>query len=666
MSRSSSFGINGLVAQTVRAALLTALFAAFAASAVAQESIDNANPMLVGIYPEASVKGVAYTAPAPAGGQTDLSVQGVSYANPVIAGNYPDPSVIRVGPDYWATATSSGWAPQFPILHSRDLVNWEVVGSVFQKRPAWSNGNYWAPEITRYRGRYYVYYVGRKKDGPRCVAVATAKQPTGPYTDHGPLICQERASIDPMAVTDESGWPYLVWKEANPNQPTRIWAQRLTINGLGLIGERIELLHSDAAWETQVVEGPYILRRDGWFYMFYSGNDCCSPQCNYALGVARSPYLLGPWEKNPTNPILKGNETWKCPGHGSIVSDTQGRDHLLYHAYKRDAMYVGRQAMLDEVKWGANQWPTIGNGDGPSGLALSPYGIEALNAEYSFLDDFKSPSLTPGWQWPQANAPSTRIQQAPRGWLALSPTNARAQDVIGAVMARSTTAGDYVATTIAAISEMKPGALAGLAAYGDRENALGIAAGSGKVIVWRREKNAHEIVATVDVLNSPFVHLRMTATDGRRFRFAVSQDGQSWTEVGNEKGTYLPPWDHAVRVALTSGGIQGAVARFDSLQIVPSHEWQEQGEVVAQGDKLIDIETDKVSLEIAGADGDTVKEIRKNGAGVGSNEVIAVIDTEAGGLIANSAGKRRVPPVARTDGQVKTKRQATRAALPEA
>src|SRR5436853_2758911 len=65
-----------------------------------------------------------------------------TYSNPVMAGDYPDPSIIRVGNDYWATATTSQWAPLFPILHSRDLVNWQVVGAAMQERPAWSDGNY--------------------------------------------------------------------------------------------------------------------------------------------------------------------------------------------------------------------------------------------------------------------------------------------------------------------------------------------------------------------------------------------------------------------------------------------------------------------------------------------------------------------------------------------
>src|SRR6266702_2647325 len=89
-----------------------------------------------------------------------------SYANPVIAGDHPDPSIIRVGKDFWATSTSSEWGPQFPLLYSRDLVNWKIIGAVFPKRPAWATGNFWAPEIAEDHGRYFVYYVGRKKDGP--------------------------------------------------------------------------------------------------------------------------------------------------------------------------------------------------------------------------------------------------------------------------------------------------------------------------------------------------------------------------------------------------------------------------------------------------------------------------------------------------------------------
>ena len=104
---------------------------------------------------------------------------GGEYVNPVIAGDHPDPSVIRVGDEYWATATSSQWGPPFPLLRSRDLVRWEVTGSVLPGPPDWSNGSYWAPEIASHDGRYFVYYTARKRNGPLCVAVATASEPGG-------------------------------------------------------------------------------------------------------------------------------------------------------------------------------------------------------------------------------------------------------------------------------------------------------------------------------------------------------------------------------------------------------------------------------------------------------------------------------------------------------
>src|SRR4051794_13748153 len=110
--------------------------------------------------------------------------QGATYRNPVMPGDFPDPSVIRVGADYWATSTSGGWAPFFPVLHSTDLVNWQIVSAVFENKPAWAKGDFWAPEFISDRGRYFVFYAARRDDGPGkkgtlCVAVATAALPAG-------------------------------------------------------------------------------------------------------------------------------------------------------------------------------------------------------------------------------------------------------------------------------------------------------------------------------------------------------------------------------------------------------------------------------------------------------------------------------------------------------
>jgi xylan 1,4-beta-xylosidase len=332
-----------------------------------------------------------------------LCASAQTFENPVLAGDYPDPSVIRVGKDYWATATSSEWAPHFPIMHSTDLVNWKVVGSVFDEPPSWSVANYWAPEIAEYKGRYYMYYVGRKQGGPLSIAVASADKPQGPYKDHGILVSQEMGSIDAVVTLDEKGARYMIWKEDGNSrkQPTILWAQPLSEDGTKLLGERRELFRNDAPWEGAVIEGPFVVRKDGWFYIFYSGNACCGSGCNYALGVARSKALLGPWEKNPKNPILAANSEWKCPGHGSIVDDGKGRYWLMYHAYDAASfIFTGREALLDEVVFAADGWPTINDGKGPSGKRQAPYNVPQQKAELAYTDEFEADVLTPGWNWP--------------------------------------------------------------------------------------------------------------------------------------------------------------------------------------------------------------------------------------------------------------------------
>jgi xylan 1,4-beta-xylosidase len=475
--------------------------------------------------------------------------------NPVLPGDHPDPSVIRIGGDYWATATTSQWAPVFPILHSTDLVSWKTVGAVFPKPPEWSHTNYWAPEIAEYKGRIFVYYTAKKKDGPLCVAVATADTPRGPYTDHGPMVCQEAGSIDAVPATDENGERYLIWKEDGNSrrQPTPLWAQKLSEDGLRLVGERRELFRNDAPWERQLVEGSFVVRRDGWFYMFYSAAGCCGLKCDYVTGVARARKLLGPWEKYAGNPILAGNGDWKCPGHGSVVEDARGRMFFLYHAYHPvDFIWLGRQGMLDEIVWGPDGWPAINRGKGPSATSR--------RVPKGFADEFQA--VSPELQWPVSHRPDVRAEG---GWLALTARGGI--DLLQAVIAKPPTATDYAATTRIDLSKLRAGDRVGLAAYGNAQNAIGVAAGREGLTLWRREKGRHVDLASA-AFAGKFVHLRMTSTGGKRFDFAWSPDGRVWREFqGPQDGGALPPWDLATRIALTSGGADGAAGRFDYLRI---------------------------------------------------------------------------------------------------
>jgi beta-xylosidase len=323
--------------------------------------------LVLGVLGAAGANADTAVAPAPSP---------LSWQNPVVPIDFPDPSAVRVDGVYWATSTSTASAPGFPLLRSTDLLRWEVVGSVFSRPPRWAKDSLWAPEIVVDETGTRVYYTARKRRGPLCVAVASAPAPAGPYTDHGPLVCQPAGSIDPTVVRDAAGRPYLVWKEDGNavRRPSRIWIKRLRRNGLGLIGPRRELLRNSARWEGSVVEAPEVVAHDGWLYLFYSGNVYGPPPiCAYALGVARSRSIFGPWQRNPANPILRSNQAWRCPGHASPVSDENGRLFVLYHAYRAGGGSLApRVGLLDAVTWTADGWPTVNGGQGPSTTTIVP------------------------------------------------------------------------------------------------------------------------------------------------------------------------------------------------------------------------------------------------------------------------------------------------------
>jgi beta-xylosidase len=491
---------------------------------------------------------------------------------------------MRAGEVYWAATTTGDWAPHFALLRSRDLVNWQKVGYVFQTKPAWAKGDFWAPEMVNDRGRFFVFYVARRDEGPKkkgtlCVAVATAASPEGPYADRGPLVCRipERGnvgSIDPAFARDEAERPFLVWKadgnDARPMQPTSIYAQPLSEDGTKLLGKRKEILRNDAPWEGHVTEGSFLLRRGDWFYHFYAGNSCCGRACDYAVGVARSRHLLGPWEKYARNPVIAANRDWQCPGHGSVVETPDGRDFFLYHSYRqrRDTFSVGRESVLDEVKWNADGWPVVDEGRGPSSVASSPLGVSNA-AETEFFDGFTDARLGPQWQWPMTNEQTARVVVEGGGHLilepskAVEPTKMRGDALTGAVVARRTTSGDYVATTLVDARALTTGASAGLAIYGWRDASIGVAFGGGKVTVWRREGKDEQVVASADAPKSDVIYLRMSAEGGERYRFAFGANGRDWTELGGAiDGGYI----ESARVALTAGG---GAASFDWVKIVP-------------------------------------------------------------------------------------------------
>ena len=293
------------------------------------------------------------------------------YRNPVYASDFPDPSVVRIGPEYWAAGTAGRNGAFGPILRSTDLVNWTSAGWIFHKAPTWTDGTrFWAPELARQGDSYLAYYSARRKNGRMCVGVAHSRNPIGPYTDVGPLVCQDAGSIDPSVVRNNNGWPFLVWKEDRNTEGVTsvIWVQPLSLDGRRLTGVRRKILTATGrGWEGGVIEGPQIIRRKKYLYLFYSGNLCCGPNCEYAMGVARSRGLYGPWRRWKRNPILDSGDNWLCPGHGSLAQSPNGRWWMLYHSYYAvGTISPSRSLLLDPIRWTRDAWPVVNGGKGPS------------------------------------------------------------------------------------------------------------------------------------------------------------------------------------------------------------------------------------------------------------------------------------------------------------
>jgi hypothetical protein len=244
----------------------------------------------------------------------------------------------------------------------------------------------------------------------------------------------------------------------------------------------------------------------------------------------------------------------------------------MYHAYSaKDFVFTGREALLDEVKFSVSDWPQINGGKGPSIAAPSPLRAvqqhpSAPGEPMDFIDEFDQGQLRPGWQWPQENEPDVKLVPGEGGRLNLRPRADVATNMLGALLARSSTSGDYEAT--ATLQRPQPGVFAGIAALGDAANATGLAVRENKLVLWRRDKGIQKILSEIPAPTGAKLCLRLQATDGHVFRFAASSTGENWIDVGDpQPGDHFPPWDRSIRVGLTVGGSSGSSADFERFQM---------------------------------------------------------------------------------------------------
>jgi arabinan endo-1,5-alpha-L-arabinosidase len=314
-----------------------------------------------------------------------------AYTNPVMDADFPDPMVIKApdGSYYgYATQTERGgkWI-NIQLARSTDLVHWSYLGDALPQKPGWATRtqDFWAPHVIRSGARYILYFSAKPNEvltDPKsglCLGVATASSPKGPFVDIGhPLRCGSGfVNIDPMVFDDPAtGKRLLYW--GSGFQPLRV--QQLSRDGLsfaaGSSPRDLVSPHGEKGPFPVLIEGSWVMRHGGWYYLFYTGDNCCGPKANYAVMVARSRRATGPFETleqatgKPHSIILQQNAKWRAPGHNSVIADRAGQDWIVYHAVDTgrprekptDELNTRRILLIDKIVW-RNGWPVI---DGPS------------------------------------------------------------------------------------------------------------------------------------------------------------------------------------------------------------------------------------------------------------------------------------------------------------
>ena len=307
------------------------------------------------------------------------------FLNPVLSGDRPDPNVFKDGEDYYATFSSFDYYPGVPIWHSRDLVSWTPLTAALKT----NIGAVWALDIARHDGRYFIYIPTldhQDAKRPQKIWVITADRMSGPWSE--PVDMKIDGYIDPGHAVGEDGRRYLFL-----NGGHRV---RLRDDGLAAAGP-VEHVYDGwpipADWivEGFALEGPKILRKDGWYYYFSGQGGTAGPPTSHMVVVARSRSIDGPWENCPHNPIVhtaSRAEPWWSRGHATAIEGPDGRWWLAYHGYENGFRTLGRQMLLDPIVWTSDGWPRALGGD--LGLALPKPMRGAPSASGQVLSGFSS------------------------------------------------------------------------------------------------------------------------------------------------------------------------------------------------------------------------------------------------------------------------------------
>jgi len=461
-----------------------------------------------------------------------------TYRNPILPADYSDPDAIRVGNDFYLVASSFHFVGM-QVLHSRDLVNWEVIGRVFRRltmspkydeMAGYAQGP-WAPTLRYHDGTYYVF-VSTPFDG---LFMWHAKNPAGPWSKTVTVKSVQRWE-DPCPFWDDDGKVYLIHslKGAGP-----LILNRMSPDGTHLLDDGVEIYHGSNA------EGPKLFKRRGWYYISL-------PEGGVSTGgqtVLRSTNIYGPYERREVLPH-------GSPHQGALVELANGDWWFLCF---KSSGFLGRITCLMPVAWGADGWPVFGD----HGLPVDQWKKPDVGRVYPIYhpqrsDDFNAPVLSPIWQWNHNPVNDAWSLTARPGWLRLNALSAT-----GLATARNSLTGKLwgqagVIETKFDVSAMQEGQHTGFAFMsGDVFDWVGVTQSNSVCrITWER--------GIGPVLNNKEVWFR-GAYRGKDARLLYSLDGEHYTDTGLAVELKFGKWKGA-RLALFSFGPNGGAADVDFVK----------------------------------------------------------------------------------------------------
>ncbi|MBE2215570.1 MAG: glycoside hydrolase family 43 protein [Opitutaceae bacterium] len=510
------------------------------------------------------------------------------YGNPILTGFYPDPSLCRVGEDYYLTNSTFAYFPGLPVFHSRDLVNWTLIGHAIDRPDQLryeglrvSEGIF-APAITHHGGKFYMICTMVGSNGN---FVLTADNPAGPWSE--PHILRF-TGIDPSLFFDDDGRAWVVNNDDPEGKPLydghrAIRIQEFDPKTMSTFGPRNVLVNGGVDLSTKPIwiEGPHLYKRDGWYYLSCAegGTGPGHSQVVFRSRAVDGPYV--PWGMNPIltqrdlDPRADGAVT--CVGHADLEMGPDGRwwaTFLGVRPYEGNFSPMGRETFLLPVEWTDDGWPTILppskrvplKGATPGGVSVVANPSLPLRGSFAWHDEFRVAALSPAWimlRTPPAGASwwsiddfAGRIHLTPRGETLAGRSNP-------SYLGRRVQHVAFSAST-SLVPPQAPGVSAGLVAFqnerhhyflGVRRDADGL-----ELFLEKAARGEPQVVQTARVPATTATLALRVEGDGPTCAFAWAVDGGGWQ-------TLVKDADAKLLTTGVAGGFVGATvgmhARLD-------------------------------------------------------------------------------------------------------